>query len=119
MGIVAHYYIDVELQGILQAMKEEHSTSVAIADSLAMGDYAVKICENGATSIACLGVDFMVKLVEAILKRNGFPSIPMYQLQAKEIGCSLAASAETDSYQAWLHKVSQSADTFHVIYKRN
>ena len=95
MGIVAHYYINVELQGILQAMKEEHSTSVAIADLVAMGDYAVKICKNGATLIAYLGVDFMVKLVEAILKQNGFPSIPMYQLLAKEIGCLLAASAET------------------------
>ena len=90
--IVAHYYIDVELQGILQVMKEKHGTLVAILDSLAIGDYAVKICENGATSIACLGVDFMVKSVQAILKRNRFPSIPMYQLQAKEINWLFVSS---------------------------
>merc|ERR1719245_1230810 len=47
-------------------------SNVAIADSLAMGDHAVKMCENGATSIVCLGVDFMAESVAAILNRNGF-----------------------------------------------
>ena len=46
-GIVAHYYMDVELQGVLHAVKgklakEATSSSsisrIAIADSLAMGD---------------------------------------------------------------------------------
>ena len=53
MGIVAHYYMDVELQGVLTAVqKEQQLTSnksnpmVAIADSLAMGDFAVKMCEE-------------------------------------------------------------------------
>jgi quinolinate synthase len=115
MGVVAHYYMDVELQGILQAIKEQNG-AVAIADSLAMGDYAVQMCENGATSIACLGVDFMAESVQAILRRNGFPNVPVYRLSSKEIGCSLAASAETDSYKAWLHKASKNSKALHVIY---
>ena len=64
MGVVAHYYMDVELQGVLtsiqkQQLAQSSTSKIAIADSRAMGDYAVQMCQNGATSIACLGVDFM------------------------------------------------------------
>ena len=87
MGIVAHYYMDVELQSVLQQVsqfQEEEMIkegrapggvpNVAIADSLKMGDDAVKMIEeNNITSIACLGVDFMAESVSAILDR-----IPSY-----------------------------------------
>ncbi|CAN0355252.1 unnamed protein product, partial [Phaeothamnion confervicola] len=36
----AHYYMDAELQGTLMALKWQH---VVVADSLAMGDAAVKM----------------------------------------------------------------------------
>ena len=82
IGIVAHYYMDVELQGVLDAIKSHQLESnpamnhprIAIADSLAMGDHAVKMAQEGATSIICLGVDLMAESVSAILSRNGFPS---------------------------------------------
>ena len=122
MGVVAHYYMDVELQGVLtsiqkQQLKESGSSRIAIADSLAMGDYAVKMCEDGATSIACLGVDFMSESVATIMNRSGFGHIPVYRATAEHIGCSLAESAENDSYRAWLQKGKmENASAIHVVY---
>ena len=69
MGIVAHFYMDVELQSVLQALPNQKR--VKISDSLVMGDAAVKMCQDGATSIACLGVDFMSESVLAIMAKNG------------------------------------------------
>ena len=105
MGIVAHYYIDVELQGILQAMKEEHSTSVAIADSLAMGDYAVKICENGATSIACVGVDFMDKSVRSICLIPLFSKTKNSSKYILEIYASIIITYKRNHRIAYLKKL--------------
>jgi len=125
MGIVAHYYMDVELQGVLQALKNSHPelyNRVGIADSLKMGDLAVDMCRDyGATSVLCLGVDFMSESVQAILGKNGFGDVPVYRATAKHIGCSLAESAETETYRAWLHKESKQAlddgcVPLHVIY---
>merc|ERR550514_2429651 len=65
MGVVAHYYMDAELQGHLLAIKDwEH---VFVADSLAMGEAAVRMAQKGCKSIACLGVDFMSESVRATL----------------------------------------------------
>lgn len=125
MGIVAHYYMDVELQGVLQALKNSHpdlENRVGIADSLKMGDLAVDMCrENGVTSVICLGVDFMSESVAAILGKNGCGDVPVYRATAKHIGCSLAESAETETYRAWLHTESKRAlddgcVPLHVIY---
>jgi len=125
MGIVAHYYMDVELQGILQSLRNSHPElkhRVGIADSLKMGDQAVDMCrDHGVTSVVCLGVDFMSESVQAILGKNGFGDVPVYRATAKHIGCSLAESAETEQYRAWLHKESKRAlddgcVPLHVIY---
>ena len=119
MGIVAHYYMDVELQGVLQAVKNSADgklvNRVGIADSLKMGDLAVAMCKNdGVEAIACLGVDFMAESCAAILEKNGFGHIPVYRATAKAIGCSLAESAERDSYRAWLQNAP--AKSLHVVY---
>lgn len=122
MGVVAHYYMDVELQGILTSLQKEQlktsdSSRIAIADSLAMGDYAVKMCEDGATSIACLGVDFMSESVATIMARNGFGHVPVYRATSRHIGCSLAESAEKDGYLAWLQKGrEENQNALHVVY---
>ena len=83
MGIVAYYYIDIELQSVLQQVSKSQdkktrqkkgnnapiASNVAITDSLAMGKYAVKMVqENNILSIAYLEVDFMAESVSAILK---------------------------------------------------
>lgn len=132
IGIVAHYYMDVELQGILFAIKKrqmellQSDTSgkipkfplVAIADSLKMGDDAVNMCsQSNVESIICLGVDFMSESVSAILGKNGFSNIPVYRATHKHIGCSLAESAEGQNYKAWLNKsASGKSKALHVVY---
>lgn len=126
MGVVAHYYMDVELQGVLQAVRAKLPNRVGIADSLKMGDMAVEmVSQEGpsgqdadpATAIACLGVDFMSESVQAILAKNGYPEIPVYRAAAEKIGCSLAESAERDTYRAWLQKeTSGNHPALHVVY---
>jgi quinolinate synthase len=132
LGIVAHYYMDVELQGVLQALKlspgMEHR--VGIADSLKMGDIAVEMCQqHGVEGVICLGVDFMAESVQAILQKNQC-DVPVYRATAQHIGCSLAESAEGDAYRAWLQQESSKSgsssdpnnpnhnyhNTLHVIY---
>ena len=120
MGIVAHYYMDAELQGVLQAVKAQLPERVGIADSLKMGDMAVEMCSPSAqvpaTGIACLGVDFMSESVQAILTKNGFGHVPVYRATTKKIGCSLAESAERDAYRAWLQTEGTQQNALHVIY---
>ena len=120
MGIVAHYYMDVELQGVLTAVKRSNngalSNRIGIADSLKMGDLAVNMCEtDGVTAVACLGVDFMSESVSAIMNRNGYGHVPVYRATPEKIGCSLAESAERDSYRAWLSTYNQ-GEALHVVY---
>lgn len=51
---------------------------MSVADSLAMGDAAVKMVkEGGVTSIACLGVDFMAESVRATLDASGCQGVPV------------------------------------------
>jgi quinolinate synthase len=125
MGIVAHYYMDVELQGVLQALKNSHPDlqhRIGIADSLKMGDLAVDMCQNhDVTSVVCLGVDFMSESVQAILHKNGLDRIPVYRATPQSIGCSLAESAEGNAYRAWLQQQASKATMdhhvpLHVIY---
>lgn len=122
MGVVAHYYMDVELQGVLQAVKQLDpalSSRVGIADSLKMGDIAVDMCRiDKVDAIACLGVDFMSESVAAIMAKNGHADVPVYRATAEAIGCSLAEAAERDSYRAWLQKATtnQKHPALHVVY---
>lgn len=114
MGVVAHYYMDAELQGTLAALEWEH---VSVADSLAMGDAAVKMVkEGGVTSIACLGVDFMAESVRATLDASDCKEVPVYRLSEAEIGCSLAEAAEKKFYEAWLREAAAQPNSMHVVY---
>eukprot|EP00977_Amphora_coffeiformis_P020187 scaffold8005_cov275-Amphora_coffeaeformis.AAC.5 len=119
-GIVAHYYMDVELQGILTAVADKLPGRIGIADSLKMGDMAVDMAADpsAVTSILCLGVDFMAESVQAILSRNGYAHVPVYRADARKIGCSLAESAESDNYRAWLQQQGGGPDrtALHVVY---
>jgi len=113
LGIVAHFYMDPELQGVLSSLKWPHTL---IADSLAMGEAAAVMAKNGAKAIACLGVDFMSESVRANLDSNGYEHIPVYRLSKKKIGCSLAESAEKQAYMAYLKKASETPNSLHVVY---
>jgi quinolinate synthase len=144
-GIVAHYYMDVELQGVLTAaQKQLHQVqeederggnrrrsfkNIGIADSLKMGDMAVEMARGGGSSdtgvrqVICLGVDFMAESVQAILQQNQFSNVPVYRADSRRIGCSLAEAAERQAYRAWLHRESSSSSScdgqknaLHVVY---
>jgi quinolinate synthase len=112
-GVVAHYYMDVELQGVLWACKHPH---IHISDSLLMADSAVAMAKAGAKEIIVLGVDFMSENVRAILDDSGFAQVGCWRVAEDPIGCSLAESAETRAYAAWLDQAANTANSLHVVY---
>ena len=70
IGIVAHFYMDPQVQGVLTSAAERWP-HIHISDSLVMADRAVKMVEEGCTTVAVLGVDFMSENVRAILDEAG------------------------------------------------
>ncbi|EPS72281.1 hypothetical protein M569_02477 [Genlisea aurea] len=76
IGIVAHFYMDPEVQGVLTAA-QKWWPHIHISDSLVMADSAVKMAESGCEFIAVLGVDFMSENVRAILDNAGFPEVSL------------------------------------------
>jgi quinolinate synthase len=113
VGVVAHFYMDPELQGVLSACDSPH---IQISDSLLMADAGVRMVESGAKKIVVLGVDFMSENVRAMLDDAGHADVPVYRVAAEPIGCSLAESAEALAYGAYLTKASQTPRSMHVVY---
>ena len=113
IGVVAHFYMDPELQGALSACQWEH---IFISDSLKMADSAVEMVEAGCEHIIVLGVDFMSENARAMLDAAGHTEIPVYRVASAEIGCSLASAADGAAYAAWLHQASQTQPSLHVVY---
>ena len=48
--------------------------------------------------------------------QNGYGHVPVYRARQRSIGCSLADSAESLRYGAWLEKASLAKNPLHVIY---
>jgi len=113
VGVVAHFYMDAELQGALMATRWSR---LHISDSLVMADRAVAMAQAGARAIVVLGVDFMSENVRAVLDSAGFAAMPVYRVAAEPIGCSLAAAAEAPAYAAYLRKAAQTPNSLHVVY---
>ena len=113
IGIVAHFYMDVELQGVLSSCSYPH---IRIADSLLMADHAVNMAKQGIKIIIVLGVDFMSENVRAVLDEAGHTDVLVYRVASQEIGCSLAESAEALVYGAWLNKAKDVDNSIHVVY---
>jgi quinolinate synthase len=113
-GIVAHYYMDAELQGVLYACDWPH---VWVSDSLLMADAGVRMVEKeGCEAIVVLGVDFMSENVRAMLDAAGHADVPVWRVAEAPIGCSLAESAESRAYAAWLQRASETENSLHVVY---
>lgn len=74
IGVVAHFYMDPEVQGVLTAA-QKHWPHIHISDSLVMADSAVKMAKAGCQYITVLGVDFMSENVRAILDQAGFSEV--------------------------------------------
>ena len=112
-GVVAHFYMDPELQGVLSSLEWPH---IHISDSLMMADAAIRMCQAGAETIIVLGVDFMSENVRAMLDASGFESVPVYRVAAEPIGCSLAESAAAPAYGAYLAQAARTPRSLHVVY---
>jgi quinolinate synthase len=115
IGVVAHFYMDPEVQGVLCAAAARWP-HVRISDSLVMADGAAAMAAAGCEAIAVLGVDFMSENVRAILDEAGHADVPVYRMAAAEIGCSLAEAAESDAYGAYLAEASATPNSLHVVY---
>ncbi|KAL5064564.1 hypothetical protein RYX36_026301 [Vicia faba] len=114
IGVVAHFYMDPEVQGILTAAQKQWP-HIHISDSLVMADSAVKMAKAGCKFITVLGVDFMSENVRAILDQAGFNEVDVYRMSNERIGCSLADAAATSTYMEYLEPASRST-SLHVIY---
>ena len=79
LGVVAHFYMDPEVQGVLAAAAARWP-HINVSDSLVMADAAVRMAEAGCKAIAVLGVDFMSENVRAILDEGGF-----HDVQARDL----------------------------------
>ncbi|XP_068640112.1 quinolinate synthase, chloroplastic-like [Aristolochia californica] len=115
IGVVAHFYMDPEVQGVLTAA-QKHWPHIHISDSLVMADSAVKMAEAGCQYITVLGVDFMSENVRAILDQAGFGEVGVYRMSDERIGCSLADAAAGPTYMSFLKSASRSRLALHVIY---
>lgn len=115
IGVVAHFYMDPEVQGILTAAKKLWP-HIYISDSLVMADTAVTMAKAGCQFITVLGVDFMSENVRAILDQAGFGDVGVYRMSKEQISCSLADAAATPSYMSYLEAASRSPPGLHVIY---
>jgi quinolinate synthase len=113
IGVVAHFYMDPELQGVLASCTHPH---IHVSDSLVMADRAVKMAKEGAERIVVLGVDFMSENVRAMLDVAGYSHVPVYRAAEAEIGCSLAEAAESAAYRAYLERAHGRPRALHVVY---
>lgn len=113
IGVVAHFYMDPELQGVLSACSWPH---IHISDSLTMADAAVRMAESGCERVIVLGVDFMSENARAVLDAAGLTHVPVYRVAAEPIGCSLAESAEALAYGAYMARASRTPRSLHVVY---
>lgn len=112
-GVVAHFYMDPELQGVLSACDWPH---IQISDSLVMADAGIEMAEAGVERVVVLGVDFMSENVRAMLDAAGHDQVDVFRVAADPIGCSLAESAEAQAYGAYLTKASRQPTSLHVVY---
>ncbi|KAF2282861.1 hypothetical protein GH714_043345 [Hevea brasiliensis] len=115
IGVVAHFYMDPEVQGVLTAA-QKHWPHIHISDSLVMADSAVKMAKDGCKFITVLGVDFMSENVRAILDQAGFEEVGVYRMSKERIGCSLADAASSPAYMNYLEAASGSPHSLHVVY---
>ena len=113
VGIVAHFYMDPELQGALSACDWPH---IQISDSLLMADAGIDMAKAGVERVVVLGVDFMSENVRAMIDAAGHDEVDVYRVAEQAIGCSLAESAEAQVYGAYLTKAAQTPRSLHVIY---
>ena len=76
IGVVAHFYMDPEVQGVLSAAGASWP-HIHVSDSLVMADAALRMVQSGCRAVCVLGVDFMSENVRAIMDEAGYNDIPV------------------------------------------
>ncbi|QDZ26067.1 quinolinate synthase [Chloropicon primus] len=116
-GVVAHFYMDPEVQGVLAAAQKDWP-HIHISDSLVMADRAVDMAaEGGCENICVLGVDFMSENVRATLDHQGYNDVNVYRMDVDLIGCTLAEAAESERYERYLEEAARATENaLHVVY---
>lgn len=113
VGVVAHYYMDPQLQGVLSACDWPH---IHISDSLEMASRAAEMVAAGVRVLVVLGVDFMSENARAMVDAAGYETVPVYRVRSVSIGCSLATAARSQAYTAYLNEAARTPRLLHVIY---
>ncbi|MBN1654888.1 MAG: quinolinate synthase NadA [Deltaproteobacteria bacterium] len=113
IGVVAHFYMDPELQAVIAACDWPH---IYIADSLVMAGRAVEMVKAGVRAIVVLGVDFMSENARALIDAAGFEEVPVYRVAHQRISCSLADAAASPDYHSYLEQAAETLNSLHVIY---
>ena len=113
IGVVAHFYMDPELQGVLAACDWPN---IHIADSLEMAGRSVEMVQAGVNAIVVLGVDFMSENVRAMADAAGYGHVPVYRVCDEPIGCTLADAARSPDYDEYLAEASAAPRSLQVIY---
>lgn len=108
VGVVAHFYMDPEVQGVLAAAAA-HWPHINVSDSLVMADAAVRMAEAGCAAVAVLGVDFMSENVRAILDEAGYQDVKARPCFWKFIlhwfSCVVKSGPHCNSCWAWVHVI--------------
>ena len=76
--------MDPEVQGVLTTAAQRWP-HIHISDSLVMADRAITMVEEGCTTVAVLGVDFMSENVRAILNEAGHQDAKVSLLALRNI----------------------------------
>lgn len=82
IGIVAHFYMDPQVQGVLSSAAASWP-HIQISDSLVMADKAVAMARAGCEAVCVLGVDFMSENVRAIMDEAGFRDVEVRFVQSR------------------------------------
>ena len=116
VGVVAHFYMDAQLQGCLFAARAAGYPHIAVSDSLVMADRALAMAQAGCRAIAVLGVDFMAENVRCVLAQGGYAHVPVVRMASSPIGCSLADAARSEEYMSFLESAASTPKSLHVVY---
>lgn len=111
IGVVAHFYMDPEVQGVLTAA-QKHWPHIHISDSLVMADSAVQMAKAGCKFITVLGVDFMSENVRAILDQAGFGEVGYFVAHFSYVSTVLSSlmqmiNLKKMTSQSYIHKTEK------------
>jgi hypothetical protein len=91
LGVVAHFFMDPKLEGVLQDARHTWPHVAISPNAAAMGKAAVEMVESGAVDgIVVMGVDVLSATVRATVEMSHGRDVPTYRLSEEQLGLNLA-----------------------------